>query len=383
MTITFQTNYHTHWGQQIMVVGSIPELGNWDSQKGLCLDHKESGNWAKTFPIQRGTKQFEYKYILVDDANNILEKEWGTNRICSIDDHHNVALRDVWRAKQHPENGFYNTAFLDVLFKPKKFRAKALKKTDKSLLRFQIQAPRIQANEQLCILGSIPELGNWDYSKPLLLGNQDYPLWSGTIPFPQVAALEYKYGIYDCTAKKVAFLEAGHNRRFLPNPAQNSELTILTDAYFYHPKGNWKGAGLAIPVFALRSKKSFGVGAFSDIKLLVDWAKKTGMKLVQILPINDTSATKSWVDSYPYAAISVFALHPLYLNLKLLEGFEQAIDQRVYHKKQTELNNLEIIDYEEVMLWKLRLARQVFDREKTGFFKNKDFQKFFKTMPIG
>ena len=57
------------------------------------------------------------------------------------------------------------------------------------------------------------------------------------------------------------------------------------------------------------------MGEFTDIQLLVDWARQTGLKMVQILPINDTTATHTWVDSYPYAAISVFALHPLYLNL--------------------------------------------------------------------
>ncbi|MEI9807671.1 MAG: 4-alpha-glucanotransferase [Bacteroidota bacterium] len=62
------------------------------------------------------------------------------------------------------------------------------------------------------------------------------------------------------------------------------------------------------PVFSLRSKNSFGVGEFADLKLLVDWAKETGLKLIQILPVNDTTATNTWIDSYPYAAISAFAL---------------------------------------------------------------------------
>lgn len=81
---------------------------------------------------------------------------------------------------------------------------------------------------------------------------------------------------------------------------------------------------MAIPVFSLRSRNSFGVGEFTDIKLLVDWAKQTGLKLVQLLPVNDTTATNTWLDSYPYAAISAFALHPLYINLSQVAGKEQA-----------------------------------------------------------
>jgi 4-alpha-glucanotransferase len=51
------------------------------------------------------------------------------------------------------------------------------------------------------------------------------------------------------------------------------------------------------------------------LKPLADWGKAAGLKLIQLLPVNDTSATHTWKDSYPYAAISAFALHPLYLNL--------------------------------------------------------------------
>ncbi|MGL1465909.1 4-alpha-glucanotransferase, partial [Vibrio parahaemolyticus] len=41
---------------------------------------------------------------------------------------------------------------------------------------------------------------------------------------------------------------------------------------------------------------------------------------MQILPINDTTATHTWKDSYPYAAISAFALHPIYINLEAVAG---------------------------------------------------------------
>src|SRR5204863_5666176 len=106
----------------------------------------------------------------------------------------------------------------------------------------------------------------------------------------------------------------------------------------------WKGAGVAIPVFSLRSKNSFGVGEFADIKLLVDWAKSAGLKLIQLLPLNDTIATNSWKDSYPYAAISAFALHPLYINLEKVAGKEYEVTLKPLKKKQTELNDLTEVD---------------------------------------
>lgn len=62
----------------------------------------------------------------------------------------------------------------------------------------------------------------------------------------------------------------------------------------------WRGAGVAIPMFSVRSNDDLGVGEFLDLKLLVDWAVDSGFHLVQLLPINDTSVHGMWWDSYPY-----------------------------------------------------------------------------------
>ena len=135
------------------------------------------------------------------------------------------------------------------------------------------------------------------------------------------------------------------------------------------PNATWKGAGVAIPVFSLRSKDSFGVGEFNDLKLLVDWAKKTGLKLIQILPINDTTATHSWKDSYPYAAISAFALHPIYLNLEKVAGKEFADLVKPLKKKQKQLNELAELDYGQVISFKTSVIKELFLAQKDKFLK--------------
>jgi 4-alpha-glucanotransferase len=84
---------------------------------------------------------------------------------------------------------------------------------------------------------------------------------------------------------------------------------------FRFPDNYLRGAGVSLPVFSIRTKESFGVGEFTDLKKVVDWASKTGLKMIQVLPVNDTQSTNSFLDSYPYKAISVFALHPLFLNI--------------------------------------------------------------------
>jgi len=138
-----------------------------------------------------------------------------------------------------------------------------------------------------------------------------------------------------------------------------------------------KGAGLAIPVFSLRSEKGFGVGEFTDIKLLVDWAKLTGLKLVQILPVNDTISTHSWADSYPYSAISAFALHPLYLHLEKVAGKEYTGSVKSLKKKQKALNDLPALDYEGVMNLKLNVINDLFQLQKDKVFASDEYSAFF------
>ena len=136
---------------------------------------------------------------------------------------------------------------------------------------------------------------------------------------------------------------------------------------------------MAIPVFSLRSENSFGVGEFTDLKLLADWAKRAGLKLIQILPINDTSATHTWLDSYPYAAISAFALHPLYLNLNQLVAGKKKGLPKVLEVERKRLNALDTVDYEAVMSAKLKFVRQMFTKQKEETFARRDYQDFFES----
>lgn len=381
MKITFHLNYHTQWGKRIIVLGDQPELGDWLPAQGFRLEHTAGGNWTNTITVADDLKKLEYRYALVDDYGNILDAEWQNNR--SIDltliKTEALDLYDQWRPRQHPENALDNTAFHNVIFKAKSYSTPALKRNaDAPVLEFRLHAPRIGPDQCICMVGNNDALGNWDQNQPLLLGNKDYPVWTARIPAPSASPVEYKYGIYDTRKKEILFLEQGPNRKWRWEPASLKGWTILNDIFFQYPGGLWKGAGMAIPVFSLRTTDSFGVGSFSDIKTLVDWARKMGMKMVQILPINDTSATGTWKDSYPYAAISVFALHPLYLDLTKITGFKKAVDQKAYKESQKALNALPMVDYEAVMEQKLQLARQIYQQEKEAFLKDKEVKSFIK-----
>ncbi len=73
---------------------------------------------------------------------------------------------------------------------------------------------------------------------------------------------------------------------------------------------NKKIAGLAVPLIALRKNKTAACGVFSDLVPLARLARQWGLCLIQLLPLNDTGNGTS-----PYAALSAFALNPIYISL--------------------------------------------------------------------
>ncbi len=65
---------------------------------------------------------------------------------------------------------------------------------------------------------------------------------------------------------------------FCMMPWHRKKHTFVNDGFVRLPADTWKGAGVAIPVFSLRSAASFGVGEFTDLKRLADWAKRARLE---------------------------------------------------------------------------------------------------------
>ena len=142
--------------------------------------------------------------------------------------------------------------------------------------------------------------------------------------------------------------EAGENRQLHISDLRKGEIFLTNEMEVQFNSMSRKVAGTAIPVFSLRSEGSFGVGDFGDLKKLVDWAVQTHQQAVQILPINDTTITNTWMDSYPYNSISIYAFHPMYIDLRQLGKLKDKDAAAAFEEKRLELNALAQIDYEGV-----------------------------------
>jgi 4-alpha-glucanotransferase len=379
MKLQFYIRFHTNAGQSLWISGNTDELGNDNPDQALAMEYLNEEFWQVSVDIRRKElhKNIRYKYYLkTDDAELI--GEWGGDRIVDVfrKELQEVQLVDTWNHAGEYENVFFSLPFKDVLIKTPATKTGG-KKNKYFTHLFKVKAPLLQKNEVVCLLGSSKTTGEWLTTKPLLLAKEDN-WWTTRVNLEDDSfPIAYKYGIYDTKEDNFVRFENGNNR-FLFSDGSKKKVTIIHDGFVHLPNDTWKGSGVAIPVFSLRSKNSFGVGEFADIKLLVDWTKQAGLKLVQLLPVNDTIATNSWIDSYPYAAISAFALHPLYINLPKVAGKEHADKISSIKKKQKQLNELAAVDYEEVIKFKLSVLKELYEVMAEKCFESEDYKAFFE-----
>jgi 4-alpha-glucanotransferase len=379
MKFQFYLRFHTEFGQSLWVSGNIDELGNDDPSAALPMEYIDNEFWNARVVINRKglpKKNIRYKYFLKTKEGELIG-EWGQDRVISVlrKNLNEVEMVDTWNHAGEYENAFFTAPFNKVLLKQTVSTTKT--KAPKNFTHvFKIKAPLLKKHEVVCLLGNREALHNWSRTHPVMLSKEGN-WWSVKLNLSGTSfPVAYKYGIFNTKENSFVVYENGDNRlAYECVPAH--KLIILHDGFIHLPNNTWKGAGIAIPVFSLRSKNSFGVGEFADIKLLVDWAKEAGLKLIQILPVNDTIATHTWMDSYPYAAISAFALHPLYINLAKVAGKKNASLVSSLKKKQKQLNDLPVMDYEEVIRFKMAMLKELYELMGDDCFESEDYKDFF------
>lgn len=268
----------------------------------------------------------------------------------------------------------FSSAPFKAIFKNQKQKSKKHSDKDPNII-FKVQVPPLGDGKVVCITGSSKKLRRWNDNKPLHLTKKD-KTWSIKLNLSKEQfPIEYKFGIYDLEEKKIIHFEEVNNR--LLNTAADKDVMTIYHCFPKLSQSKWMGAGLNIPVSAIKTEQTWGVGSFTTLHLLIDWAKKTGIRLIQLLPLNDTSATLTKKDSYPYAPISVFALHPLYMNVQKLAtafGVELSLETM---EKIHELNELPYVDYEEVLNLKMTTIKELYNLENQSFKDDFAWFEFF------
>ncbi|WP_106529423.1 4-alpha-glucanotransferase [Chitinophaga niastensis] len=359
--LRFYLRYHTHYGQDIYLLGNVPLLGNDVPQHAHRMQWLSEDWWYTDIQLAPGEIfTLQYQYILKELEDIVYE---GAVRAFTIMPgfHRELVFTDTWNDAAQRENAWLTAPFTRVFFK------RPIAATTGTLTAthiFRVQAPLLASNKTVCLSGSTSQTGNWNILQPVLL-QYDAQDWFSValdlsgVPMP----LHYKYGVYDLDTQQFVHFEDGDNRE-MHTVAVAGRQVIMHDGMMRITHTPWKGAGVSVPVFSLRSPESFGTGEFADLPLLAQWAQQSGLQLIQVLPVNDTIQTNTWKDSYPYSAISSFALHPQYIRLDEVGKLPDTHPlQRQFDKLRQWLNEKDAVDYETVLSFKLAYLKALYEAE--------------------
>ena len=378
MILKFDCYCPTEWGQSLKVVGSSPELGNWDIEKALPLTCCELNRWRTTVECQ--SQPVHYKYILVDSKTGRQTIEIRPVRTSPATSKKTAICYciDTWQQLGMEYAAYLSSAFTNVIFKvDKKFRKKGKPLSAARQLEINCFVPKLKPTQFVCIVGGCTQLGDWSVPQPMVAG--DNAKWSACFDLDALPPeFEYKFVVCDTADSATRIWQDGPNHRFVNTFGNEPAIIKVDDGVICVNTEKVRFAGVNVPVFSLRTENSFGVGDFSDLRKLVDWATKVGLKMIQILPINDTISTYSFLDSYPYNAISVFALNPLFIDIFKLGELADKRQQAEYERARKSLNEKIDVDYEQVIKLKLQYCKSVFESGFDSIVNSSDFQKFIK-----
>ncbi len=247
--------------------------------------------------------------------------------------------------------------------------------TDNSRLLLECRCANVDPSLALAITGEGEVLGWWGASRVIVMADGEFPVWRVAMDEP-MEPTEFKFVLVDRLTHEIKYWESGYNRLLRVTQSEGVErVECYTPIFDDAPL--WRGVGVSIPIFSLRTEQSMGVGDFYDLKRMVDWAVEREMSVIQILPINDTIMDGTWRDSYPYNSNSTIALHPQDLALREVGVVANDSLREEFESRAQELNALEQIDYPEMMRLKMEYLREIFAQQQGVM--SPDYQEFVET----
>ena len=371
MKLSFNLEYNTSFDEQLVlnIMGEKVSTHAMSSLDGLHWSveiscNKPSGSYFDYYySVMRGEKKARHEW-LVEPHRLELAAVKGAR----------YTIYDRWL--DMPEDSYmYSSAFTDCVMARQ--RQLSTKTEYQCTIRLKVRAPQLRNDDRLAVVGSSDYLGCWDCSKAIPMAEHECHEWVVSLDADRLPdTFEYKFVILH--PENAPVWENSQNRALTKPAMEQGEVVVYELPQAWFSIAQWKGAGTVIPVFSLRSEGSFGVGDFGDLAMIVDWCAKTNQNVLQILPINDTTITHTWQDSYPYNSISIYALHPQYTDFRQLPAIKDEAQRAQFEALRQELNALPQIDYERVNTAKMDYLHIIFKQEWATIKRRASYKKFFE-----
>ena len=376
MNLIFNIAYRANWGETVCIIGNCPELGLDSEVLAARMHAVDDDHWQLRLSIHDDTAPdvLNYSFLVRGDKDKTVRKEWRGHSL-QLQGHMNLSVEvvDTWTDEPQAKMFYLESFSKGILFQP--LRKLPHNPTPGTVI-FSVTAPYVLPTETVAIVGNSALLGNWNAQHALPMTHTGACQWSIPIDLSTLSGtLEYKFVIIETATKKTVLWEDGPNRAFRM-PFEPADVTVVASSYMNFTRQPWRGAGVAIPVFSLRTDEDYGVGDFADLYQLVDWAQATGQHVIQLLPINDTTATNTIYDSYPYSAISSFALHPMYLRPDLIGRLDDKSMEVNFRDLGAKINKLETVDYVKANGVKQQYLRELYKQLGEKALRTPHMRKF-------
>jgi alpha-amylase len=180
----FTAQAETTFGQEVYVVGSIPQLGSWSPAGGLKLttDSASYPRWTGSIELPAGTG-FEWKLVKVGNGSTIWESSGNRTGTAG-------GSFDVTWGRNGSGGGTSARVGINV-------------------------TATTWFGQNVFVAGSAAALGAWDVSRAVPLSSADYPVWKTTVDLPIGQQFEYKF--LKKNPDGTVIWESGGNRHYTPN----------------------------------------------------------------------------------------------------------------------------------------------------------------------
>ena len=381
MKLKFSIHYHTAWGESLHVAISYHRADGNVRHQNLPMQTEDGELWtletAALMSRQHPLTHITYHYQVEDTDGQVVRKEWDqVPRIYHFDASKDYVFPDRWLDRPLPMH-LYSAAYLTTVHGHRGEHVEAVRlPLFRRTIIFRVSAPQLQYGQLMAVCGSHPSIGSWSTGRYLPMEYAGQGEWLLSVNAQGwMEPVEYKYVVVDAKNHELLRWEEGDNR-LVPSDISDGEVLVLHGGHLRLAEQTWRAAGVAIPVFSLRSDHSYGVGDFGDLRRFVDWAAATGMKFIQLLPINDTTTDGHWHNSYPYNVVSMFALHPHYTDLEAAGSLKSKEMMLRFERRRQELNALPYADYEAVERVKSEYLQALFEEQGQKVTDSQDFKDF-------
>jgi len=381
MKLKFTIRYRTSWGESLHVAIAFHSQDGSVRQQNLLMQTEDGELWtletAALVGRQHPLSHIIYHYQVEDSDEQVLRKEWDmVPRIYYFDTSKDYIFPDQWRDRPLPYH-LYSNAYLTTVHGHRDEHVEALRlPLFRRTIIFRVSAPQLKSGQAVAVCGSHPAIGSWNASRYLQMqyvGQHEWMLSVNALGW--LMPIEYKYVVVDEQTHALLKWEEGDNR-VIEEEVIDGQVLVLYGESLRLCEDTWRTAGVVIPVFSLRSEHSYGVGDFGDLRRFVDWAVATGMKVIQVLPVNDTTIHHQWSESCPYNIVSAFALHPHYVDLEAAGTLRSKEHMTQFLRRRQELNALQDSDYESVDRVKNEYLRELFKEQGDKVIASEDFKTF-------